>query len=190
MNCNLPGSSVLRISRQEHWSELPFPSPGDLPDPGIEPRTPALAGRFFTTEPPVKPLSPSYRWGNRGSVRFRVLCRDINQVDAEAELEHPTGEFSGCLVVRTLNSHRVQSLVRELKCPKPHSMAKKRGTPILWIPEWCMYVRVCICVYIYIVCMYRYVSIHIHLNCQHICTKRHKSQVYSLANFHKLDTPT
>ena len=34
---------------QEYWSGLPFPSPGDLPDPGIEPQSPALAGRFFTT---------------------------------------------------------------------------------------------------------------------------------------------
>ena len=44
--------------RQEYWSGLPFPSPGDLPDPGIErasPASPALAGRFFTTEPPGKP---------------------------------------------------------------------------------------------------------------------------------------
>ena len=39
--------------RQEHWSELPFPSPGDLLDPGIEPASPALAGRFFTAEPPL-----------------------------------------------------------------------------------------------------------------------------------------
>ena len=41
-----------------YWSGLPFPSPGDLPDPGIEPvslSTPALAGKFFTTEPPRKP---------------------------------------------------------------------------------------------------------------------------------------
>ena len=44
--------------RQEYWSELPFPSPGDLPHPGIEPRSlasAALAGRFFTTAPPGKP---------------------------------------------------------------------------------------------------------------------------------------
>ena len=40
---------------QKYWSGLPFPSPGDLPDPGIKPTSPvspALAGRFFTTEPP------------------------------------------------------------------------------------------------------------------------------------------
>jgi len=38
--------------RQEYWGGLPFPSPGDLPDPGIKLTSPALAGRFFTTEPP------------------------------------------------------------------------------------------------------------------------------------------
>ena len=40
---------------QEYWSGLPFPSPGDLPDPGIEPMSLALTSGFFTTEPPEKP---------------------------------------------------------------------------------------------------------------------------------------
>ena len=44
----------MGFSRQEYRSELPFPSPGDLPDPGIKPMSPALAGGFFTTEPPGK----------------------------------------------------------------------------------------------------------------------------------------
>ena len=39
---------------QENWSGWPFPSPGDLPDPGIEPISPALLGRFFTTKTPGK----------------------------------------------------------------------------------------------------------------------------------------
>ena len=43
------------VSRQEYQSGLPFPSPGDLPDPGIKPESPALAGGFFTTEPPGQP---------------------------------------------------------------------------------------------------------------------------------------
>ena len=38
----------LGFSRQEYWSGLPFPSPGDLPDPGIKPESPALASGFFT----------------------------------------------------------------------------------------------------------------------------------------------
>ena len=45
----------MGFPRQAHWSGLPFPSPGDLPDPGIEPASPALAGGFFTAEPPWKP---------------------------------------------------------------------------------------------------------------------------------------
>ena len=44
----------MGFSRQEYWSGLPFTPPGDLPDPGIKPITPALAGRFFTAEPPGK----------------------------------------------------------------------------------------------------------------------------------------
>ena len=46
----------MGVPRQEYWSRLLFPSLGDLPDPGIEPTLPALAGEFFTTEPPGKPM--------------------------------------------------------------------------------------------------------------------------------------
>ena len=59
--CQAPLS--MGFSRQDYWSELPFPSAGDLPDLGIKPMAPALAGRFvylfiylfITTEPPGKP---------------------------------------------------------------------------------------------------------------------------------------
>ena len=46
----------MEFSRQEYRSGLPFPPPGDLPNLGTESVSPALAGRFFTTEPPGKPL--------------------------------------------------------------------------------------------------------------------------------------
>ena len=55
--CQAPLS--MKFSRQEYWSWLPFPTPGDLPNPGIEPAyptAPAVAGRIFTTEPPGKPM--------------------------------------------------------------------------------------------------------------------------------------
>ena len=45
----------MEFPRQEYWTALPFPSPGDLPDPGIQPASPTLAGGFITTEPPGKP---------------------------------------------------------------------------------------------------------------------------------------
>ena len=54
--CQAPLS--MKFSQQEHWSELPLPSPGDLPEPGTEaasPVSPALAGGFSTTVPPGKP---------------------------------------------------------------------------------------------------------------------------------------
>ena len=45
----------MGFSRHEDWSGLPFPLPWDLPDPGIQPVSPALTGVFFTTEPHGKP---------------------------------------------------------------------------------------------------------------------------------------
>ena len=45
----------MGFSRQEYWSGLPFPSPGDLPNPGIEPRSCELQGDALTSEPPGKP---------------------------------------------------------------------------------------------------------------------------------------
>ena len=55
--CQAPLS--MEFPRQEYWSGLPFPIPGDLPDPGIEtvsPAASALAGKFFTTALPGKPM--------------------------------------------------------------------------------------------------------------------------------------
>ena len=52
---SLPGSSIHGNFQQEYWKSLPFPSPENLSDPGIKPTSLALAGGFFTTEPPGKP---------------------------------------------------------------------------------------------------------------------------------------
>ena len=57
MDCS-PALLSMGFPRQEYSNGLPFPFPGNLSDPGIKPEFPALAGRFFTTEPPGKPLSP------------------------------------------------------------------------------------------------------------------------------------
>ena len=54
----------MGFSRQEYWSGLPFPSPGDLPDPGIEPRSPALQADALTSEPPGKPSLGEYAFVN------------------------------------------------------------------------------------------------------------------------------
>ena len=55
MDWSLSGFSIngMGLSQQEYWSGLPFPPPGDLPNPGIEPAFPALAEGFLTTAPPL-----------------------------------------------------------------------------------------------------------------------------------------
>ena len=67
----------MEFSRQEHWTGLSFPTPRDLPNPGIKPTSlvsPALAGRLFTTAPPGK-LNVFLRrgeWGLSGLMAIRV----------------------------------------------------------------------------------------------------------------------
>ena len=55
----------MGLSRQEYWNGLPFPPPRDLPDPGIERESPAVADEFFTTGPPGKPQqAPSVQFSS------------------------------------------------------------------------------------------------------------------------------
>ena len=75
----------MGFPRQEYWSGLPFPSPGDLPDPGIEPASSASADRFFTSGPPGKPkvaLGFIYLFIFVGNTVYERLCPvyDINHV--------------------------------------------------------------------------------------------------------------
>ena len=60
----------MGFSRQEYWSGLPFPSPGDLPNPGIEPRCPTLLADTLTSEPPGKPSCS--KWGLLSSCDARA----------------------------------------------------------------------------------------------------------------------
>jgi len=59
----------MGYSRQEYWNGLPFPTPGDLPNPGIEPASPEVAGKFFTTEPPGSTMVLLYR-----KIRISMNC--------------------------------------------------------------------------------------------------------------------
>ena len=62
----------MGFSRQEYWSGLPFPSPGDLPNPGIEPRSPALQADALPSEPPGRPKT--YLLGH---LNFRIVRESI-----------------------------------------------------------------------------------------------------------------
>ena len=61
MDCSLPGFSVHGVLQARNWSGMPFSSPGDLTDPGIEPWSPALQADSLPSEPPGKPPSPSWQ---------------------------------------------------------------------------------------------------------------------------------
>ena len=55
----------MGFPRQEYWSGLPFPPPGDLPDPGIKPMSPTMADRSFTTEQQGKPNTEINKYMNK-----------------------------------------------------------------------------------------------------------------------------
>ena len=63
MNYNQQAPLSMGFPRQEYQTGLPFPSQGDLPDPGIKCVSPAMGGGFFTTEPPGKPFPFFFNWG-------------------------------------------------------------------------------------------------------------------------------
>ena len=107
----------------------------DLPRPGLEPVSPALAGGFLTTAPPGKPHSILV--ARKLSVTVRVtsegLWRQLKEVPTSHSWDNLNinknnciGEFPGGPVIRTASFHcwaQVQSLVRELRSRKPHSAA-------------------------------------------------------------------
>ena len=83
--------------RQEYWSGLPFPSPGNLPDPGIEPKSLTLQTDSLPSEPPVKPIKVKWalkveHWSNRFSVFMKRNTREFTLclfVFSSISLPHP-----------------------------------------------------------------------------------------------------
>ena len=95
--CHAPLS--MGFSRQEYWSELPFPSPGDLPRPGIEPMSQALAGRFF------------YYWAtSREALTIKKWTYTLVPLDAPASQPFPgTSRPLYNLSTKELTSSRAES---------------------------------------------------------------------------------
>ena len=81
--CQAPPS--MGFSRQECWSRLPFPSPGDLPDPGLQPGSPASQADVLPSEPPGKHVS------------FQIIVFVLSDIYLGVELlDHMIVLFSGC----------------------------------------------------------------------------------------------
>ena len=118
----------LGFSRQEHWSGLPFPPPGDLPNAGIEPVPPALAGGFITTST-TSETCPDTQNGGAGA------GRNLEPWALGAELHLCV---RGILVCESLGFHDpLPSLMStdRLSCPKLTLYEKLLGPQIQWPGE-------------------------------------------------------
>ena len=110
--CQAPLS--VEISRQEYWSGLPFPPPGDLPDPGVKPASPAslaLVARFFTTEPPGKPLITMAATITECSVPGTVLCTVRRFCTLHQDSPSVTGPVTGSISPRSILKLRGDSFL-------------------------------------------------------------------------------
>ena len=99
----------LGFSSHKYWSGLPFPSPGNLPDPGIEPGSPTLQADALPSEPPGKPRKDHVK--SQGSHKLTAGCRDGLQPGQGDIGESPVVQWLGILL--PMQGTRVQSLVQE-----------------------------------------------------------------------------
>ena len=70
----------MGFSRQEYWSQLLFPSTGDLPDPGTEPESPALEADILLSEPPGKMCFPGDTSGKDPTCKCRLDVKDVGWI--------------------------------------------------------------------------------------------------------------
>ena len=90
----------MEFSRQEYWSGLPFPSPGDLPDPGIESPflvSPALVGGFFTIVPSGKPNDKNRDWNSGFSLLYvsTSICRSrLREFSGDGSMHIPVEKIA------------------------------------------------------------------------------------------------
>ena len=129
----------MGFSKQEYWSGLPFPTPGDLPYSGIEPTSPELAHKFFTTVPPGKPKSfikiiKSNIFYALPLIIFKPMARS-NLVDLYDRM-WSTGEGNGKPLQYSCLENPMNSMKRQkdriLKDELPRSVGAQYSTADQW----------------------------------------------------------
>ena len=135
MDCSPPGSSVMEISRKEYWSGLPFPSPWDLPNPGIKPRSPALqvdsCSLLQVAELPGKPRDITL---NR---KYHLLCMSFLFIHLKSTDNHKQSNLSserqGSHVLLTKGINWKSRTAKGLRGP---TLTPKHTTTALSTPSW------------------------------------------------------
>ena len=116
----------MRFSRQEYWNGLPFPSPGDLPNPGIKLVSLALVSRFFATEPPGKPNIKLAK----SQVKYVLYCylnkfnfKTTQKVGSNLELEEQKNQPLACVPLPFSS------------CPQLHAAHQGAWHTCVWTPS-------------------------------------------------------
>ena len=119
----------IGFSRQAYRTRLPFPTPGDLSDPGIKPESPALAGRFFTTEPPGKPKPPwMTKINSRGLYRTLFLL-PYHLLPMIPQVGAPT------TLLKLLISQYTPQSIPQVSCFNSVWTEQTQGNPLLQPPN-------------------------------------------------------
>ena len=141
--CQAPLS--MRFSRQEYWSGLPFPSPGDLPHPGLEPTSPALAGGFFTTVLPNQIKAPGWitnssdlQGQHPGGVHTAVSASGHTPGPPVAQLLSHIWASYKCTRSATQNSPYGDTVSMSISAKKPSTSiySGQLVTELLWVNRW------------------------------------------------------
>ena len=121
----------MGFSRQEYWSGLPFPSPGDLPKLGIKPASPALTGRFLTTEPSgTHPTNRRHELKEPASLSFTgTSLTEFSKVSNKSDYQLSTEEASS---VTWHFSHTVSH------CPTPSPLLPGINSSKPCVPTYCL----------------------------------------------------
>ena len=115
------------FSRQEYCSELPFPSPWDLVNPGVKPLSPVLSGEFFTTESPGKPQSYGPPMESSMKMGFKLACAERD----ELAVRH----FNHLATSPVLYKRELPHLEIIYKPLCPCLLKKKALTRVSWAPS-------------------------------------------------------
>ena len=128
----------MEFSRQEYWSGLPFPSAGDLPNAGIEPRSPTLQADALPSQPPGSQTSAM--GGKGGEFAFRVGLPPTLHVSGQARPQTWLGGGLRSRFPTSVNSTNNSELLAPTRhCPSPRvsmKMSEKISMEVLCHPKW------------------------------------------------------